>query len=55
MYSKCKTVQRTVVRGNWKDNRQSDNYIVLKKVGNATGGKVVACDDIFGRNLFNTQ
>ncbi len=35
--------------------RQSDNCIVPMNVSNATGGKAVACGDIPGRNLFNTQ
>ena len=41
--------------GRQRGHRQSDNRIVPKNVGNATGEKAVVCDDILGRNLFNTQ
>ncbi len=53
--SKCEAVQRTVVPGNWMDNRQSDSSIVPKKEGNASGGKGTASGYIPRGSLFNTQ
>lgn len=38
-----------------KKYRQSDGFILPKKVGNATGGKGATYDDIQERNLSNTQ
>ena len=38
-----------------KKYRQSDGFILPKKVGNATGGKGATYGDIQERNLFNTQ
>lgn len=37
------------------DDRQSDNFIVLMMMGNAIGGKGVACGNIYRGNLPNTQ
>ena len=53
--SKCGAVQRTVVPGNWMDNRQSDNFIVPLKESNASVGKGVVCGNILEGNLCNTQ
>ena len=53
--SKCRAVQRTVVPGNWMDNRQSDNFIVPLKESNASVGKGVVCGNILEGNLCNTQ
>ena len=38
-----------------KKYRQSDGFILPKKVGNATGGKGATYDDIQERNLSNIQ
>ena len=38
-----------------KKYRQSDGFILPKKVGNVTGGKGATYDDIQERNLSNTQ
>ena len=38
-----------------KKYRQSDGFILPKKVGNATGGKGATYGDIQERNLSNTQ
>ena len=38
-----------------KKYRQSDGFILPKKVGNATGGKGAAYGDIQEKNLSNTQ
>ena len=49
--SKCRSVQRTVVPGNWMDNRQSDSPIVALMESNASGWKGGACGDILRGNL----
>lgn len=38
-----------------KKYRQSDGFILPKKVGNATGGKEATYGDTLERNLSNTQ
>ena len=52
--SKCGAVQRTVVPGNWMDNRQSDSFIVPMMESNASGGKEAACGYILGGHLLDT-
>ena len=53
--SKCKAVQRTVVPGNWMDDRQSDSSIVPLMESNVFGGKGAACGNILRGDLLNTQ
>ena len=50
-----RAVQRTVVPGNWKGNRQSDSSIVPLMESNASGGKETASGNILGGNLYDTQ